>query len=405
MQPIEPYKGVRDFYPEDERIQNYIFSAMRRAVESFGYEEYNASVLESTELYAAKSSAEIVNEQTYTFKDRGDRSVTLRPEMTPTVARMVAAKRRELGYPLRWYCIQNFFRYERPQRGRLREFWQLNADLFGVSGIEADVEAIEVAHATMKALGAKESMFTIRVNDRKLLEEKFGTKKSHEELLAVFRLMDKKNKMASTEFESEWRELTGEPFENVTVPNKTLEKVMEMLAARGITNVEFDPTLTRGFDYYTGLVFEVYDTDPKNSRSMFGGGRYDKLIGQYGDEDVPAVGFAMGDVPARNFLEVHELLPILTSTSHLYLAPVQQENYEASAKLANKLRSEGVNVTLGMKHEKIGDHIKAAVKLSIPYFVAFGEKEEKAKSVTLKVLSTEQEETVSIDNLASRLLS
>ena len=377
---------------------------MRRAVESYGYEEYNASVLELTELYTAKSSEEIVKEQTYTFTDRGDRSVTLRPEMTPTVARMVAARRRELGYPLRWYCIQNFFRYERPQRGRLREFWQLNADLFGVSGIEADVEAIEVAYKTMKALKATDSMFTIRLNDRKLLEEKFGTRKNHEELLAIFRLMDKKNKMASTEFEAEWREFTGEPYEDAIVPNTFLRTVMEKLEARGIVNVEFDPTLTRGFDYYTGLVFEVYDTDPKNSRSMFGGGRYDTLVGQYGSEDVPAVGFAMGDVPARNFLETHELLPALVSTAHLYLAPVNSDDYEACAKVANELRTKGLNVALGLKHEKIGDHIKTAVKLAIPYFIAYGEKEQNTKTVTLKELASEKEETIPLDKLAQRLL-
>src|SRR3989344_1671790 len=164
----QPYKGVRDFYPEDQRVQNYIFSAMRRAVESFGYEEMNASVLEPTELYLSKTSEEIVNEQTYTFKDRGDRSVTLRPEMTPTVARMVAQKKRELGFPLRWYSIQNLFRYERPQRGRLREHWQLNVDVFGISGMEAEIEIIAVAYEIMQRFGATENNFKIHVNSRKL---------------------------------------------------------------------------------------------------------------------------------------------------------------------------------------------------------------------------------------------
>ena len=173
---IDPYKGVRDFYPEDERVQKFMFAGIRRAVESFGYEEYNASILESTELYTAKTSEEIVNDQTYTFIDRGERSVTLRPEMTPTVARMVAAKRRELGTPLRWYSIQNFFRYERPQRGRLREFWQLNVDLFGVSGPEADEEMIVVAHHTLRELGATDDMFEIRVNDRNLLKRSIESK-------------------------------------------------------------------------------------------------------------------------------------------------------------------------------------------------------------------------------------
>src|SRR5882672_3230071 len=150
----EPYKGVRDFYPQDQFIQRYLFEHMERVCELFGYEEYNASILEPAELYRAKTSEEIVNEQTYTFLDRGGREVTLRPEMTPTFARMVAARSREIPMPSRWYSIGNFFRYDRTQRGRLREFWQLNADIVGTPGIEADAEIIALAHAIMRALGA-----------------------------------------------------------------------------------------------------------------------------------------------------------------------------------------------------------------------------------------------------------
>jgi histidyl-tRNA synthetase len=200
---IDPYKGVRDFYPEDERIQKHIFSAMRRAVESFGYEEYNASVLEPTDLYLAKTSEEIINEQTYTFTDRGDRSVTLRPEMTPTVARMVANRKRELGFPLRWYSIQNFFRYERPQRGRLREFWQLNADLFGVTGIEADAEVIQVAYRTMMEMGASEDDFVIKIGSRNALDAELTkrgvTAENHKK---VSGLIDRKAKMTAEEYET-----------------------------------------------------------------------------------------------------------------------------------------------------------------------------------------------------------
>ena len=170
---VDTYKGVRDFYPEDERLQRYIFNVMQQTLESFGYEPYNASLLEPTELYTTKTSEEIIKEQTYTFKDRGDRSVTLRPEMTPTVARMVAARKRELGYPLRWYSIPNCFRYERPQKGRLREFWQLNFDLFGADDRAADAEVIEIAYRLLRAYGATEDMFMIKVADRALLENAF----------------------------------------------------------------------------------------------------------------------------------------------------------------------------------------------------------------------------------------
>lgn len=399
MPNIEPYKGVRDFYPEDQRIQNYIFSAMRRAVESYGYEEMNASLLESTDLYRSKTSEEIVNEQTYTFTDRGDRSVTLRPEMTPTVARMVAAKRRELGYPLRWYSIQNFFRYERPQRGRGREFWQLNADLFGVSGIEADIEAISVAYRVMKELGADDKDFVIKIGNRQFLDSVYdslnvpGGKRQE-----MTRVLDAKEKGADVPKE----------VLNALENPKTFPYFAELEAAlqkHEIANAVIDANIARGFDYYTGVVFEVFDVSPENRRSLFGGGRYDKLIGQYGDSDVPAVGFAMGDMVARDFLETHNLLPELSSSAHLYLAPATENDIGAASACADTLRNAGVNVALGMKHSKIGDHIKNAVKLGIPYFVAYGEDEEKTKTVTLKNLKKETEQKVSIDKLADRLLS
>jgi histidyl-tRNA synthetase len=396
---IEPYKGVRDFYPEDQRIQNYIFSAMRRAVESYGYEEYNASILESTELYLSKTSEEIVNEQTYTFTDRGDRSVTLRPEMTPTVARMVAARKRELGYPLRLYCIQNFFRYERPQRGRLREFWQLNADLFGVSGIEADIETIALAYRVMKEMGANDADFVIKIGNRGFLDsvyDSIGIPK--EERQAMTRLLDAKDKGADVRKDVLEALAKPEAFEYFAELKKALQE-------RGIANAVVDANIARGFDYYTGLVFEVFDTNPANARSMFGGGRYDNLIGQYGTEDVPAVGFAMGDVIARDFLETHNLLPHLKPAAHVYLAPVKPEDAEATSKFADELRAKGVYVALGMKHEKIGDHIKHAVKLSIPYFIGYGEKEKNTGEVTLKVLETEKEDVIPIDKVSTRLLS
>jgi histidyl-tRNA synthetase len=395
---IQPYKGVRDFYPEDERVQNHIFSAMRRAAERFGYEEMNASILEPTELYLAKTSEEIVRDQTYTFTDRGDRSVTLRPEMTPTVARMVAAKKRELGFPLRWYSIQNFFRYERPQKGRLREFWQLNADLFGVSGIEADVEVIALAHRVMKELGAAEKDFVIRIGSREFLDAVYDsvgipTEKRQE----TTRLLDAKEKGAS---------IPQNLLEALSKPEifPYFANLQTGLRERGIGNAVIDANIARGFDYYTGLVFEVYDTNPENKRAMFGGGRYDRLIEGYGGEATPAIGFAMGDVIARDFLETHKLLPNAVSSARLYLAPVTAADTLGALKTAEVLRAQGVNVALGMKHEKIGDHIKAAVKLSIPYFSAYGEKEASSKMLTVKNLTTGEEKSVPLADAASVLI-
>src|SRR3989338_5251514 len=197
------YKGVRDFYPADQAIQNYIFGVMRKVAERFGYVEYNASVLEPSEIYRAKTGEEIVNEQTYTFKDRGEREVTLRPEMTPTVARMVAAKRRELVFPLRWYSIPNLFRYEKPQRGRLREHWQLNADIFGVDSIYAEVEIISMASEIMRKFGVKDSQFEIRINSRKItnyiLKTLMGL--SDVDSAKIAKIIDKKGKVDGETFE------------------------------------------------------------------------------------------------------------------------------------------------------------------------------------------------------------
>ena len=168
----QPYKGTRDFYPEDMRLRKWMFAKWRKVVESFGYEEYDGPILESMDLFTAKTSEEIVNDQSFNFEDRGGRRVIMRPEMTPTVSRMVAARRQELGYPLRLYSIPNCFRYERQQRGRLREFWQLNVDLFGVEGIEADVEMILMVDALMKEFDAKEGQYEIRINSRAMLDIK-----------------------------------------------------------------------------------------------------------------------------------------------------------------------------------------------------------------------------------------
>jgi histidyl-tRNA synthetase len=394
---IDTYKGVRDFYPADKRIQNYIFSVMRRTAESFGYEEYDASLLEPTELYAAKSSEEILRDQTYTFTDRGGRSVTLRPEMTPTVARMVAAKKRELGYPLRWYSIPNCFRYERPQKGRLREFWQFNADIFGTEGVPADIEAIVLASSLLKAYGATEDMFEIRVANRGLLETAFDAAALTPEQKHAYRvLLDKKPKMDPAEFMSQAAAITdkdplaimedGDPA--VKQAREELDTVLKTVKERGVGNARFDPSIVRGFDYYTGVVFEIYDTSGENTRSLFGGGRYDALVGEYGGEDVPAIGFAVSDVIMEDYLTTHKLLPNPARTDTLYLAPVTAADAAAASEAAAKLRVSGMKVALGMRHERIGDHIKAAEKLGIPLFAAYGEKEHASGMLEIKNLAT-----------------
>ena len=404
----EAYKGVRDFYPEEMAQQKYIFDTWRRVVERFGYSEYNASILEPAELYKAKSGDEIINEQTYTFTDRGEREVTLRPEMTPTVARMVAAKKRELGFPLRWYSIPNLFRYERPQKGRMREHWQLNVDCFGLTGIEADIEGIVVANEIMKEFGAKESDFEIRISSRKLLNAIFSNwyELDDAKAKALQKLIDKKAKMSSEIFSGEAEKIVGEPFkflnldssnedlvEALAIPEirdakEELDKVIAELKAKGISNVIYDETLIRGFDYYTGIVFEVFDTNPENNRSMFGGGRYDDLLSLFGGETVPAFGFGMGDVTMNDFLESRGLVSVYRSTASVMICIMDEKATKYADEVAHELRSKGTNVAVNYSYRQVGDQIKSAIKQSIPYAIVVGENEAKDKSYEIKDLST-----------------
>jgi histidyl-tRNA synthetase len=424
----QPYKGARDFYPEDKRLQKYMFGVMREVCERFGYEEYDAPILEPTELFASKTSDEIVNEQTYTFIDRGDRSVTIRTEMTPSVSRMVAGRRQELAYPARWYSIPNIWRYERPQRGRLREFWQLNVDLFGVAGVEADYEIIQVADAIMQAYGAKRDMYTIKINSRKLinalLKDIIG--EDYTQTQRLRRIIDKMHKTADAEFIAQLdavftpsqREagkfdalksfLYSPNWEDVpyTFLNdeiiKELQMLKRMLASGGITNVTFDPTLMRGFDYYTDTVFEVFDNNPDNNRSMFGGGRYDGLIGQFGVEPVPTAGFGMGDVTLQNFLETHKLLPELRTETDAYVVLVG-DVYEKAQKLISELREMGINAAVDISGRKPDKQLKTAVKKGIHFAIFIGEKELEDDQLVIKNLHTGEEQRHSVQRAVSIL--
>jgi histidyl-tRNA synthetase len=423
----QPYKGARDFYPEDKRVQKYMFQTIRKVVEKYGYEEYDAPILEPTELYASKTSDEIVSEQTYTFEDRGGRSVTIRTEMTPTVSRMVAAKRQELAYPVRWYSIPNLWRYERPQRGRLREFWQLNADIFGVDGIEADHEIIAVADAVMQGFKAKRDMYMIKISSRRLTDTLFHDilklSTTQSEMLA--KLIDRMHKMDYAEFvglvEAIFRPsqrekgtpellafLQAKTFEEIpselakSEPAQELKKLMDLLAASGITNVAFDPTVMRGFLYYTDIVFEVFDTDPKNNRSMFGGGRYDGLVGLFGVQPVSAVGFAMGDVTLQNFLESHGLMPQFKPETDLYVVLIGDVYQGAQAMLLN-LRKMGLKVAVDMSGRKADKQIKSAVKQGVRYALFIGDKELSSGRYMFKDLKTGTEERHSAERVVSMI--
>lgn len=422
----QPYKGARDFYPEDKRLQNYIFGVMRATVKKFGYEEYDAPILEPLELYKAKTGEEIVNEQTYNFVDRGDREVAIRPEMTPTVSRMVAGKRQELAYPLRWYSIPNLWRYERPQRGRLREHWQLNVDIFGEPGLSAEHEVIQVADQILTAYGAKRTMYEVRINSRKLvdhvLHHHFGMNQVQSHTLV--KLIDKMHKIDRAVFEAEVDTLCTPSQREQNIPDEIfkllntdsiaelpgtlakhesvaeLTQLFRLLESSGITNARFDLSLMRGFDYYTDIVFEVFDTDPQNNRSMFGGGRYDGLVGLFGVDPVPTVGFGMGDVTLANFLETHSLVPKLETDTDTLVVLIG-DVYASAQKFINDMREMGLNVSVDATDRKLDKKLKNASKQGVRYVIFVGENELKEQQYPLKDLETGKEEKHSAERLVS----
>jgi histidyl-tRNA synthetase len=409
----QPYKGARDFYPEDKRLQKHMFAAMRRVAEQFGYEEYDAPILEPLELYLAKTGEEIANEQTYTFEDRGGRQVAIRPEMTPTVSRMVAARRQELGYPLRWYSIPNLWRYERPQRGRLREHWQLNVDIFGVNNLLAEAEVIQVADGILKDLGATHDMYSIRINSRRLMDFIFHDYLGLDgvQTHTIAKLIDRMHKMPHEDFIAETDAVFTPSQRDAGASNKLigilkiktlehmpeairmsspameLKELMHVLRESRITNIYFDSTIMRGFDYYTGIVFEFFDENPDNNRSMLGGGRYDGLVGLFGVEPVPTVGFGFGDVTLQNFLTGHDLLPSGRPETDVYVALVGPV-YAQAQRIIDDMRDMGANVAVDITGGKAEKQIKAAIKKGIHYIMFIGEKELKEEQYEVKNLLT-----------------
>ncbi|MEK7099609.1 MAG: histidine--tRNA ligase [Patescibacteria group bacterium] len=413
----DSYKGVRDFYPADWALLQGMFDVVRKTLQEYGFEEYNASPLERAELYESKTSEEIVNDQTYTFTDRGDRRVTLRPEMTPTLARMVAHKRRELVFPLRWFSIGNRFRYERPQKGRLREFYQIDVDIIGIEGPKAEGEAVVMAYEILRSFGARNDDFTIHVNSRPLLNAAASAAGlTEEETASYLALLDRKNKMKEDAFEearAPFRKNGRDPLEviedqsdpKVEEQLDALLALIEAFRARGMGNVVFDATVVRGFLYYTGIVFEVFDTSPENTRALMGGGGYDGLVALFGGDPIPAIGFAIGDVTLADFLRTHNLLPKVSSAPQVYVGTPTEDDLGEAHAFAQSLRDQGVRTMVNVTSRALGDQVKEAVKRGIPYFIAYGATEAASGHVKLKTLALSKEEELPADEVTRHILS
>ncbi len=423
----QPYKGTRDFYPAEMRLRNWFFGVIRDVLEKSAFDEYNGPMLESLDLYAAKSGEEIANEQTYNFTDRGERRLAIRPEMTPTVARMVAGKMGTLNFPLKWFSIPNMYRYERPQRGRLREFWQINVDIFGCDGFEADLECIASAINILRAYGADASMFTVHINNRRFFNDVIsaiaGT--DTEGSRKISKVIDKKNKIPREVYEQELTELgmSEEQIARVdalysmnvydataicpdSVGSQELRQLFDALAKSGLDQYcVFDFGIIRGLDYYTGTVFEVFDNAPENNRAMFGGGRYDNLVGLFvKNAKISGVGYGMGDVTLENFLFTHKLVPeTFGSGIKVLVTKFDDVPYEAYLALVDKLREAGIVTSIYLGTKKFGKQIDFAVKDGYSHIVVMGGDEHARGVIKLKNLASRDEQELTVEDAIALL--
>ncbi len=398
---ISSVKGTRDFYPEQMALRNWMYSILRQVSESFGYQEWDAPYLETLGLYAAKSGEELVKEQSYVFKDRGGEEITLRPELTPSLARLVAQKQHELNFPLRWWSWGPFWRYERPQKGRTREFFQWNVDLLGANSPEADAEVVAVLATFFRSVKLTPDQVLILVNDRRLMDRQFEKMKvEKKDRPAVSAWIDRREKMAPKEWEASASEvgLTKKQMAEVKsmLANKKLWKESEELVrffkavdALGIEEyVRYDPSIVRGLLYYTGIVFEAWEVGGEIKRSILGGGRYDNLLAEVGGETLPATGFAMGDVVVSLILEKYGLLPkdLKASPAQVLVTVFDQEHFLESLKLASELRQAGFNAVCYPEAAKLPRQFKFGDRIGVRLVAVIGPDEVAGAKVTLKDL-------------------
>lgn len=405
---IQAVKGTREFYPEEMARRNFIYDKVRQAAQAFGYQEWDAPFIETIDLYAAKSGEELVKEQSFVFEDRGGDLVALRPELTPSLARMIAQKQGELAFPLRWWSFGPFWRYERPQKGRTREFFQWNVDMLGVNSPEADAELIGVAAAFLKSVGLSPGRASILVNNRRLMDAQFDALGvPPEKRMDVSSLVDRRSKMEPAKWETyalelglSQKQLDGlkQVLGNYDLWQQSdeLVRLFKALEALGVQDyVKFDPNIMRGLLYYTGTVFEAFDLSGSVRRAILGGGRYDNLLRDVGGDPLSGVGFAMGDVVIGIILQEQNLLPPFVPTPAPVLVTVFDESlWLHSVAVAAELRSAGLRVAMYPEPAKLPKQFKFADRMGMRVTVVIGPDEAAADKITVKDLKSGAQETI-----------
>lgn len=420
----QPYKGTKDYLPQDFEALKYIQDTWRKVCLQFGYEEYITPLLESAEIYRAKSGE--LKEELFVLRDRADRELAIRPEMTPSVTRMVAGMYKEAPKPLRLFSIASFYRNEAPQKGRTREFWQLNADIFGEESISADLEILSMAVEIMLAFGAPKESFKLYFSNRLLIEDLFNKvlKIDASSKEAITRAMDKYDKFGAKEVEKmlDKASLSEEQIQQVltfltadiiTIAQKLpelensqgLNQTLYILQAAKELNysdyIQFNPSIVRGFDYYNGLIFEVFDMNPDNNRSLFGGGRYNGLSEIFGVENFPATGFAPGNVTLELFLKNWNLIPTNDFSTFYYAPLLQKTKYVEILNIVNKLRRANVNVELDTDEKNVSQALRYANKRGYKNVVLIGEEELSTNTLTVKNMVSGEQETKALENFLS----
>jgi len=413
-------RGTRDFYPEDMRLRNWLFDNFIAASLLHGFEEYDAPVLEHEELYTRKQGEEITK-QLYNFHDKGERKVALRPEMTPSLARMVMAKAGSLPMPIKWFSIPQCWRYERTQRGRGREHYQWNVDIWGTTEISADAELISVIVTFFEELGLTSDDIIIRISSRKVLEEVLGSLGVKGDLFAqTCIVVDKMDKLSSEVIKEQLSELghSDEVISKIqsvlgikdmeslkkSLDNKSsaileLNTLFDLIDSYGMSEwVEFDASIVRGLAYYTGSVFEAHDREGK-FRAICGGGRYDNLLSTLGGKDLPATGFGFGDMVIMELLSEKGLIPELISGVDDIVLPLSQDLRDIAVRVAASLRLANRTVDLVLEDKKIKWAFKHAERIGARRLVLLAPDEWSRKMIKVKDLETGEEKEVSLKDL------
>ncbi len=413
---IQPVRGTRDFYPEDMAFRQWLNNQIREASTQFGYQEFDGPFLERLELYAAKSGDELVKEQSYVFPDRSGSMIALRPELTPSLARMVAQRGKGLTLPLRWWSFGPFWRYERKQKGRSREFFQWNIDLIGVDTPEADAELVAVAATLFRNVGLTADMIRIKVNNRRLAEKQLQKIGIQGELLpTTFRLIDRQDRMTPDAWKSYALEsgLKEEQFTGLMKMLKDLDawktspemlqyfKAAEALGADEY--LDYDPTIIRGLDYYTGTVYEARDVKG-NHRSILGGGRYDDLVSVVGGNPIPGTGFAMGDVVFGLVLDENGIKPDLrVSPTDILITTFEEGGESSSIQISTELRDAGYRVEWYPEPVRLQRQFKYADRNEIPLVIIIGPDEIESDKVSLKDMVSGEQVSFDRSDLLTRI--